>query len=76
MKYKRVWFFGGDERIKGDPYVSPEDDFVKAYVAETGAQIDCRFGFDPSTSTYYEVGGKLFYRLKDAKHYVETGEEK
>ena len=70
MKYKRVWFFGGDKRLEPDGYVPSEDDFVTAYIAENGKRIECRYGFY-SISRWYEVDGKQFYTLKEAKGYIE-----
>ena len=65
MKFKRVWFFGGDAKDKE----MPEADWVTAYICDNGVQIDCLPGWGNSNAGY-RVGKVFFEKLKYAKMYA------
>lgn len=67
MKYKKTYFWGGDQRDK------EFDDWIKTYTAENGMVIEVNYGF--SGCRWYEVGDKVFSHLKEAKAYCEKGEK-
>lgn len=67
MKFKAVWFFGGNKK---DPEL---DDYIDKYVAENGVEIDCCHGFTNWSNRWYEVGEHSFLSLAEAKRAVESG---
>ena len=68
MKYKRYYFFGGEKKDK-----DASEDWVDHYIAENGKRINCCYGFYV-TDKWYEVDGRTFSTLKEAKEYCEAKE--
>ena len=66
MKYRRVWFFGGDKKE------NDIDDYITSYVAENGKVMAVKHSFMCWSTRWYEVEGKSFFTLKDAKAFVES----
>lgn len=64
MKFKKVYMLGGDKKLEG------LDDYITAYVAENGKRIECMHGWTNWSFAWYEVDGKCFDTLKEAKAYV------
>lgn len=62
MKFRKEYAYGGDKK-------ADEDDYVKAYIAENGKRIEAKWGPLSDSYKHYEVDGKWFERLKDAKEY-------
>ncbi len=65
MKYKRYYFFGGEKRDQ-----ESNEDWVDHYIAENGMKIECKYGFY-ATDKWYEVNGKTFGTLREAKDFCE-----
>ena len=61
MKFKRVWFFGGDKRDESF------EDWVEKYIADNGKVIEVEFGLLSNRVIGYKIDGKFYQYLKDAK---------
>ena len=71
VKFKRVWFFGGD--AKDDAMIG--GDFVERYEASNGLEIKPVFWFGNNNPVAYEIRdrGTTIHEvryLKDAKNFV------
>jgi hypothetical protein len=64
VTFKKDWFFGGDK--KDENGIS---DWVRGYKASNGKYIEV--GKTMSSYRWYEVDGKSFGTLKEAKKYCE-----
>ena len=64
VKFAKEWFFGGSKKDNSI------DDYVDRYVASNGAIIECKYGFTSFSNRWYEVDGKHFDTLAEAKAYV------
>ena len=63
ITFKRMWFFGGDQ--KDERGIS---DWVCGYKASNGKIIEV--GKSMTSYKWYEVDGKSFDLLKEAKDYI------
>jgi hypothetical protein len=61
ITFKKIYFFGGDTKLDSDEL----EDYVAAYEASNGKRIDVIYS--TYTTKYYEVDGKYFETLKEAK---------
>lgn len=63
MKFQKWWFLGGEKKNED------MDDYIEKYIAENGMEIQCGHGFNNWNNKWYEVDGKYFSTLKEAKEY-------
>lgn len=61
MKFKRIYCFGRENGKVN------ESDFVVGYIADNGKTIDVKFLFGNESFRNYEVDGKFYSTLKEAK---------
>lgn len=66
MKFNKEWMLGGNKRNE------EVDDYISAYISDTGVRIECQHGFTNWSDKWYEVNGQYFENLKEAKNYVES----
>lgn len=66
ITYKRKYFFGGNTRS----YNGSAEDYITAYVASNGKYISVIY--TSNTMKHYDVDGKYFETLSEAKSYCET----
>ncbi len=66
MKFSKEWMLGGNKRNE------ELDDYISAYVSDTGIRIECQHGFYNWNEKWYEIDGHHFEKLKDAKKFVEN----
>lgn len=65
VTFKRVWFFGGDKKDEAGM-----SDWICGYCASNGMYIEAKTGFTNVNMKWYEVNGKSFDTLREAKEYV------
>lgn len=60
MKFKRIYFFGGDTKAN-------DDDWVHHYIADNGKRIDFECSISNQSARTYIVDGCYYDTLKEAK---------